>query len=373
MAARDLFISSFAPRLENGRALRTYTLVAALSATRPVDLAYVPFDGGPSAEYLALENVRFHEITPSRGLRRLSLYARRRAVGVPVGCARACSPEIIDTAKRLAAETGRGRVIAGDLNVMAALLGVARRTPVVYSAHNVESSYEDNPFEGRITWLPMRVTERRMLLRAAESWMVSEIDVRRARELAPAAKLRYVPNVVDVDAIAPVTAAPGSRTITMIGDFTYPPNAGGVAYLAEQIMPLVWERLPDARLRIVGRGLEHPPAPDPRIEVLGFIDDIRDAYAGSAAIAVPLLESVGTPLKFVEALAYGVPVVATPRSAQGLAVVDGEHYRAGADRQAFADALVDVVSSGAAEMARRGRELAQREYSLTTLRRLVAA
>ena len=256
---------------------------------------------------------------------------------------------------------------------MAALLGFARQRPVLYSAQNVESSYEDNPFEGRITWLPMRVMEKRILGRAAESWMVSEIDVRRARELNPSARLRYVPNVVDVDAITPVAADPGSQTITMIGDFTYPPNAGGLAYLTAEIMPRVWEQLPQARLRVVGRGLERPPTADPRVEQLGFVEHIRDAYAGSAAIAVPLLESVGTPLKFVEALAYGVPVVATPRSAQGLAVVDGEHYRAGADAPAFAAALVDVVRSGAAEMARHGRELAEREYSLTTLRRLVAA
>jgi len=43
--------------------------------------------------------------------------------------------------------------------------------------------------------------ERRLLLGAAESWLPSHADAARATELAPGAKVRYVPNVVDVAAL----------------------------------------------------------------------------------------------------------------------------------------------------------------------------
>ncbi|MGZ4200463.1 MAG: glycosyltransferase, partial [Thermoleophilaceae bacterium] len=49
-----------------------------------------------------------------------------------------------------------------------------------------------------------------------------------------------------------------------------------------------------------------------------------------------------SPLKFVEALAYGLPVVATSHAAAGLeAARAGEHYREADGPEAFADALAE--------------------------------
>ena len=126
------------------------------------------------------------------------------------------------------------------------------------------------------------------------------------------------------------------------------------------------------RLRLVGAGLEQPPSDDPRVEALGFVEDLADAYADVSAVVVPLLQGGGTPLKFVEALAYGLPVVATPRAAAGLAVRDGEHcllaegadaYRAGADRACCATVLPGL--------GEHGRALAAERYSIEALAELL--
>lgn len=198
--------------------------------------------------------------------------------------------------------------------------------------------------------------------------MVSRADVATAAALVPRARLRYVPNVVDSEAIRPreATIAPG-HTVTMIGDFSYPPNRSGVAFLIDEVMPRLWEALPDARLRLVGRALDEDIATDPRIEVVGFVPNIADAYADADCVAVPLVEGAGTPLKFVEALAYGMPIVATPLAAKGLEVVAGEHYLDGATSAAFAAGVVQVLRDGAGEMGARARQLAEREYSISAL------
>ncbi len=80
----------------------------------------------------------------------------------------------------------------------------------------------------------------------------------------------------------------------------------------------------------------------------------------------------GTPLKLIEALAYGLPVIATPRAAAGLAVRDGEHCLIADGAEAFAQALVRVLLEGAPELARHGRELAAERYSIEALSELVA-
>jgi glycosyltransferase involved in cell wall biosynthesis len=378
MAPRTLFVSTFAPTLGDGRALRTYTTVRALAALGPVDLAYVPHGGGdPAPEYQAIPGIEFHVIRPSRGARRALAFALKRAQGAPPQCARGASPEVVEVTRRLAARAGR--VVAGDMNAMTALMPFARSRPVVYNAHNVESSYRHDPDIGRVTWLPISLLERRILRRAQESWMVSHRDIEHARRLAPSARLRYVPNVVDVAAIVPrapaaASAAAAGPTVLMVGNFGYEPNALGAKLLVDDVMPRVWAQLAGARLRLVGRGLDaRLGAADERIEAEGFVEDLGSAYAGAAAVAVPLTESGGTPLKFVEALAYGVPVVATPLAAQGLDVRPGEHFRSAADAGAFAAELVAVLRDGDAAMAARARRLAEREYSVETLTRLLAA
>ncbi len=88
---------------------------------------------------------------------------------------------------------------------------------------------------------------------------------------------------------------------------------------------------------------------------------------------VPLLQGGGTPLKFVEALAHGLPVVATTRAAAGLAAVDGEHCLLADGPEAFAMALLSVLRDGAPELGRRGRELAAERYSIEALTRLLEA
>ena len=219
------------------------------------------------------------------------------------------------------------RVIADGPTEAAALAGLARRRPVIYNAHNLESAYrhELQASGGLGSPRKLRRFERGVLARAAEAWMVSEADAAAARELCPSVRVRLVPNVVDVSAIRPVVPDGSAQRALFVGNFSYEPNRNGLRFLLDEVMPRVWAQLPDARLRLVGAGLEEPPSDDPRVEPLGFVEELADAYAGVSAAVVPLLQGGGTPLKFVEALAYGLPIVATPRAAAGLAVRDGEH------------------------------------------------
>jgi glycosyltransferase involved in cell wall biosynthesis len=203
--------------------------------------------------------------------------------------------------------------------------------------------------------------------------MVSEADMAGARELCPEARLRYVPNVVDVAAIEPVSSLAPERRAIFVASFAYKPNQNGLRFLLEEVFPRVWAELPDARLTLVGSGLEQSPSADPRVEARGFVDDLQAAYAGARCAVVPLLQGGGTPLKFIEALAYGLPVIATPRAAAGLDVQDGENCLIAEGAEEFAAALVRVLAEGAPELGRRGRELAADRYSVEALSRLLAA
>jgi glycosyltransferase involved in cell wall biosynthesis len=267
------------------------------------------------------------------------------------------------------------RVIADGPIAAAALAGLARKRPVIYNAHNLESAFRHEFSQGRLARIlgprELRAFERGLLRRAAESWMVSEADMAGARELCPQAHLRYVPNVVDVAAIEPVVAPSAQQRAIFVASFFYEPNRNGLRFLLDEVFPRVWRELPQARLALVGAGLEQPPSVDPRVETLGFVDELHAAYASARCAVVPLLQGGGTPLKLIEALAYGLPVIATSRAAAGLQLRDGEDCLLADDAESFAAALVQVLREGAPELGARGRALAEERYSIEALSALL--
>jgi polysaccharide biosynthesis protein PslH len=377
---RDLYLTTISPALAAGRDMRAYTCVRALAMLGPVDFAYVPHDTQePDEAFASIENVRYHKIIPSRGFRRAVVYANKRMQGVPPGMCRGTSPELIEAGEALAESLDRGRVIVGDVNAATAMTGLARRRPVIYNAHNFESDYVRSRTGPHVLSRALiRNYERRLIRVAYESWMVSRADVRSAQALVPGARVRYVPNVVDVRAIQATPARHGlgaeeSGRLLMVGDFTYPPNINGRELLARSVLPLVWEKMPAVRLTLAGRGMGDWRPPDERIEAAGFVEDLAVLYGQADCVVVPLEDGAGSPLKFIEALAYAVPVVATPKAARGLEAREGVHFRQGEDAASLAAEIVEVLRDGGAAIAAEGRLLAEREYSIESLAERIAA
>jgi polysaccharide biosynthesis protein PslH len=368
------------PALGTGRDMRSYACVRALAMLGPVDLAFVHHDfDEPGIEYQEMDNLELHEITPSRGFRRAMLYARKRLQLTPSFCCRGTSPELVAACERLALRPDRGRVIVSDGNSATALMPMARERPIIYSAHNFESDYVSGaPRYRPIARAAMRRYERRLIGCAAESWMVSRHDVESARRLVPGAQVRYVPNVVDVAAIRAAVARQGragvrGARLLMVGDFTYTPNKVGRDLLVDAVLPLLWQTMPEAELTLVGRGMGDWQAPDPRVHIPGYVEDLADVYAAADCVVVPITEGAGSPLKFIEALAYGVPVVATPLAARGLEVVAGVHYQEGEDALTLAAAIVEVFRDEREDTTAEGVRLAEREYSIESLAERLAA
>jgi glycosyltransferase involved in cell wall biosynthesis len=373
MSGRHLLVTTHTPILTSGRAVRTYGVARALAEHGGLDLLYKRFEGDrPDARFDAIADCTMHEVISLRSPRRALAYARGRRAGVPASLARGISPELAEAAARLADSPGRGLVVADGPVAAAALTALAERREVIYNAHNFESGFRHEAgMNENGSPAELQRFERRLLERAAESWMVSHADLEKARELCPEAGLRYMPNVVDVAAIEPIPddeRAAHPRRAMFIANFAYAPNQSGLRFLLDEVMPRVWEELPDARLSLAGGGLEGFNLSDERIETHGFVSDLHAVYAEASCVLVPLLLGGGTPLKLVEGLAYGVPMVVTPRAVRGLAEVEhGEHCLVAEGGEAYAEAVVSVLRDGAPELGRNARALAEREFSIEAL------
>ncbi len=368
MAERQILITARMPRLGSGTGLRTYGVTAALARSGPVEVRYVPFgDGAVAPEYQTLPDVTLRPLHASRGAARGAFLVRALVQRVPFSLARGVSPELARSAQDVPATV---RIVADGPVVAAALLGLARRRDIVYLAHNLESG----GFRGRRGQTSLRRFERSVLRTFSEAWMPTRAEQDGARALAGAEIVtRYVPNVVDVAAIAPLRPA-GARRILFVADFTYAPNREALGFLVEHVMPAAWRRDPRLELRVVGRGAGDPRS-DPRIEIAGFVPSLADAYGGCDAVVVPLLHGGGSPLKLIEGLAYGLPVVASAHAAGLIELgVAGRDFLTAATAEEFAAAIEQLLSDRARadSVGTAGRELAARCHSIDSLASLLS-
>lgn len=175
----------------------------------------------------------------------------------------------------------------------------------------------------------------------------SELDLRRAE----------VPNAVVIPngCAAPAQPAQDRRplrgeapTFTFVGALDYEPNTEAVEWFVRDVFPLVRGRVPDATVRIVGRGRRAVGwvAGEPGVELVGAVDDVRAELARADVSIVPIRVGAGTRLKVVEALANRIPLVTTTVGAEGIDVTDGVDALVADDAAGFAAACVRLATDG---------------------------
>lgn len=179
----------------------------------------------------------------------------------------------------------------------------------------------------------MRDMELRSLRLVDKVWVCSEQDRERLRGLSGGrANADVIPNGVPRFDLIPEQLADqpamahGQPTLLFIGHLNYPPNLEAARRLATQILPRMQTALGGVKLIIAGRS-PHRSLADvaalPDVELIANPDDLAELYRRAHLAVVPLVSGGGTRLKILEAMAWGLPVIATRLAAEGLGLVDG--------------------------------------------------
>ena len=178
-------------------------------------------------------------------------------------------------------------------------------------------------------------------------------------------EILIIPNGVDHDYFKP-NECEKKYDLVFTGNMSYPPNVNAVDYMANEIMPIVWETRPETTLYIAGA------TPDPRVKkaaseriiVSGWLDDIREAYAQSRVFIAPMRIGTGLQNKLLEAMSMHLPAITSPLANASLGAKPDEEILIGGNAKELAQHIITLLTDNerAGQIAQAGYDFTNRVY-----------
>lgn len=216
----------------------------------------------------------------------------------------------------------------------------------------------------------LRRAEARWANRAAASLVITEVERARVRALGVRSPVFVVPNALDLGYWKPCFQRRDRTMLVFLGNMGYPPNVRGLAWFIRGPAPALARSHPRLALDVVGDGAPADllrlaagcPLP---VRFVGSRSDVRPCLYRAAALVCPLPVASGLQNKAIQAMACGLPVVATRNVARAIGAVNGREIVT-ADRPAsYARALAGVLDDprNGRRIALRARRLIERKYA----------
>ncbi len=157
--------------------------------------------------------------------------------------------------------------------------------------------------------------------------------------------IEIVPNGVDTHFFHPMDQEK-KYDVVFTGNMGYPPNVNGAKYLVNEIMPLVWKQNPEVTVLLAGAN----PAPgvkalaSKKVTVTGWVDDIRDYYAGSKVFIAPMRIGTGLQNKVLEAMAMQLPCITSALANQALKAMPDQEVLIGEEPAQYARHVLSLLN-----------------------------
>ncbi len=220
-----------------------------------------------------------------------------------------------------------------------------------------------------------RQAELALLGQADRSWVVSPVERDLLATLAPGARVDVVSNVHEA-----TTDTPGFEArsdLVFVGSFAHAPNVDAALWLAGEILPALRAAAPELQLHLVGADAPaqlRAFASSPGLQLHGHLPDLEPLLDRCRVSVAPLRYGAGVKGKVNQALARGLPVVATRCAAEGMQLRDGEDVLLADSTEEFVAAVLRLhADAGLWQRLRDGglentRRLFSPEAARATLR-----
>lgn len=205
--------------------------------------------------------------------------------------------------------------------------------------------------------------------KAARAVAVSESDAKKMINAARNLHVSVVHNGAGEDLMESVSLH-NCKIILFMSNYDWMQNIEAARILAKEVFPQILEKIPDAKLKIVGQHTEKiAELVSEKVEVVDLkiedIEGVKKAYHESGVLVAPLYGPGGTRLKILGAMAAKLPVITTPIGIEGIDAKDGETALVGKTPQGLADLVVKLLEDKDLykKIANNARKLVEDKYS----------
>jgi O-antigen biosynthesis protein len=164
-----------------------------------------------------------------------------------------------------------------------------------------------------------REKELNLIQHCDETWVVSETELLLLNSICPEKTIRAISNIHAI--YEQKNHFQQRQDIIFVGNFRHPPNHDGLQWFIESCWPLLSAELPDMKLHVIGAGLgvsQQQALQKNNIVFHGHVGDIQTVLDTARINIAPLRYGAGAKGKISQALACGLPTVATDIAADGM-------------------------------------------------------
>ena len=176
-----------------------------------------------------------------------------------------------------------------------------------------------------------------------------------------------VGNGVDLNYFRPMGDAKRPGSIVFTGVMDYLPNIDAVVWFCDEVLPLIHAQMPEASFVICGsrptRAVRRL-ANRQRVSVTGRVPDTRPYLDSAEVFVAPLRMARGIQNKLLEAMAMGLPCVASTTAASGTVVAEAAGILTADEPEEFAEHVLHLLrdTNFRCDMARKARAAAEANY-----------
>jgi len=345
-----LIISSRFPYpLEKGDKLRLYYQIRELSKWNDITLVSVSDEEATDADKQKLEpfvNAQYHfDIT--KGVR---LWNRLTALstGLPIQVSQLYDPAIMKAIEKItqrhqiehvycqlprAAEYARRLKLPKTIDYMDAFGESMEKRA------SINTGFKKRLFTTEAK--RMRLYESKIFIDFDYHTLISEQD-KSYMELSNPDLIHVVPNGIDTDFFSFGLVDQGTSDLAFIGNMGYPPNVAAAVYICENILPLLKDKtltISGARPTTTVQQLSCD-----RVNVVGWVDDIRDAYKSAKVFVAPIFSGTGQQNKILESMAIGLPSITTTQVNNAIGAENGKEILIADNPKEFAKAIEMILN-----------------------------
>ena len=181
-------------------------------------------------------------------------------------------------------------------------------------------------------------------------------------------EILVVPNGIDTNYFSKKNRLKNKNIILFVGNMSYPPNIIAAKFICEKVFPIMNNKNQDFKIMIAGsnpsKEVKNLQKIDSKIQITGFIKDIRDVYTKASIFIAPMFIGSGLQNKLLEAMSMKIPCITTGLANNSLKATEKEIIIANNEYE-FANECLELLNNSKKrfELGKNGHNFVKKNFS----------